>query len=34
MFQAVAEAMQIPFEIAVFRDYEEARGWLHESRRG
>ena len=34
MFQSVAEAMQIPFEIAVFRDHEEARGWLHEIRRG
>ena len=34
MFQSVAEAMQIPFEIVVFRDHEEARGWLHEIRRG
>jgi hypothetical protein len=34
MFQSLAEAMQIPFEIAVFRDHEEARGWLNESRRG
>ena len=34
MFQSWAEAMQIPFEIAVFRDHAEARGWLHESRRG
>ena len=34
MFRAMAEAMQIPFEMAVFRDHEEARGWLHEIRRG
>jgi hypothetical protein len=34
MFQSMAEAMQIPFAIAVFWDYEEARGWLNEIRRG
>jgi len=34
MFRAMAEAMQIPFAIAVFREYAEARGWLHEIRRG
>ena len=34
MFQSVAEAMQIPFEIGVFRDHEEARRWLNEIRRG
>ena len=34
MVQSVAEAMQIPFEMAVFRDHAEARGWLHEIRRG
>lgn len=34
MFQAVAEAMQVPFEIAVFRDHEEARRWLDEIRGG
>jgi hypothetical protein len=34
MFQAMAEARQIPFEIAVFRDYAEARRWLHERREG
>jgi hypothetical protein len=34
MFQSLAEAMEIPFEIAVFRDHEEARRWLNESRGG
>ena len=34
MFQSFAEAMQIPFEIAVFRSYEEARRWLNERRGG
>jgi hypothetical protein len=34
MFQSVAEARQIPFEIAVFRDHEEAKEWLNEIRRG
>jgi hypothetical protein len=34
MFQSLAEAMQIPFEIAVFRSYEEARRWLNEHRGG
>ena len=34
MLQSMAEAMQIPFEIAVFWDDEEARGWLNEIRRG
>jgi hypothetical protein len=34
MFQAFAEAMQIPFEIAMFRDHAEARRWLNELRGG
>jgi hypothetical protein len=34
MFQSFAEVMQIPFEIAVFRDHEEARRWLNESMGG
>jgi hypothetical protein len=34
MFQSFAEAMQIPFEIAVFRAHDEARRWLNEIRGG
>ena len=33
MFQSFAELMQIPFEIRVFRDLDEAKGWLYELRK-
>ena len=34
MFQSFAELMHIPFEMHVFRVFEEAKGWLYELRKG